>query len=50
MTAESLPDWFYPPPGGWTADDLDHLPPSAPRLELIIDLTPLYRRRGNGHL
>lgn len=46
MTAESvarpqggdeglLPEWFYPPEGGWTADDLDHLPPSAPRFELI---------------
>lgn len=36
MTAEPLPDWFYPgPPGGWTADDLDKLPPGTPRLELI---------------
>jgi Uma2 family endonuclease len=36
MTAEPLPDWFYPPPGGWTADDLDNLPSSAPEhLELI---------------
>lgn len=36
MTAEPLPEWFYPPPGGWTADDLDTLPPQAPeRLELI---------------
>nr|WP_302852056.1 hypothetical protein [Streptomyces sp. CNQ085] len=39
MTAEPLPDWFYPPPGGWTADDLDRLPPDAPRFEL----TALYR-------
>lgn len=35
MTAEPLPDWFYPPPGGWTADDLDRLPPGTPRFELI---------------
>lgn len=35
MTAEPLPDWFYPPPGGWTVDDLDRLPPDAPRFELI---------------
>lgn len=35
MTAEPLPDWFYPPPGGWTADDLDRLPSDAPRFELI---------------
>lgn len=35
MTAEPLPEWFMPPPGGWTADDLDDLPPGTPRLELI---------------
>ncbi|NYE50311.1 Uma2 family endonuclease [Spinactinospora alkalitolerans] len=36
MSVEPLPDWFFPPPGGWTADDLDSLPPEAPRhLELI---------------
>ncbi|THA24933.1 Uma2 family endonuclease [Streptomyces sp. RKND-216] len=36
MSAESLPDWLWPaPPDGWTADDLDRLPPSAPRTELI---------------
>jgi Uma2 family endonuclease len=35
MSAEPLPEWFYPPSGGWTADDLDRLPPSAPRFELI---------------
>lgn len=33
--AEPLPDWFLTPPGGWTADDMDHLPPEAPRMELI---------------
>ncbi|PRX99056.1 Uma2 family endonuclease [Allonocardiopsis opalescens] len=36
MTAEPLPDWFFPPPGGWTAEDLDRLPPEAPdHIELI---------------
>ncbi|WP_116247406.1 Uma2 family endonuclease [Nocardiopsis sp. FIRDI 009] len=35
MTAEPLPEWFTPPPGGWTADDMDELPPGAPRMELI---------------
>ncbi|GAA4921995.1 hypothetical protein HD597_006373 [Nonomuraea thailandensis] len=33
-----LPEWFYPaPPGGWTADMLDHLPPDAPRHVELID-------------
>lgn len=31
-----LPEWFFPPPEGWTADDMDHLPAAAPeRIELI---------------
>lgn len=33
--AEPLPEWFLTPPGGWTADHMDHLPPGAPRMELI---------------
>ncbi|GHC69881.1 hypothetical protein GCM10007079_00820 [Nocardiopsis terrae] len=33
--AEPLPDWFLTPPGGWTADDMDNLPPGAPRMEPI---------------
>lgn len=36
MSAEPLPEWFIPPVDGWTADDLDRLPPEAPsHLELI---------------
>ncbi|MBG0826534.1 Uma2 family endonuclease [Planomonospora sp. ID67723] len=36
MTAEALPSWFYPPADGWVAEDLDRLPPEAPRrLELV---------------
>ncbi|WP_406283340.1 Uma2 family endonuclease [Embleya sp. NBC_00896] len=37
MITQALPEWFYPgPEGGWTADDLDRLPPEAPRrIELI---------------
>lgn len=50
MSAEALPEWFYPPPGGWTADDLDRLPPSAPRFELIdgalIMMSPQTRFHG----
>ncbi|GGO80623.1 Uma2 family endonuclease [Nonomuraea cavernae] len=34
----ALPEWFYPgPPGGWTADMLDHLPPDAPPHVELID-------------
>ncbi|WP_432932674.1 Uma2 family endonuclease [Microbispora sp. CA-135349] len=37
MTA-AFPEWFYPgPPGGWTADMLDHLPPDAPAHVELID-------------
>ncbi|MFV2196280.1 Uma2 family endonuclease [Nocardiopsis sp. LOL_012] len=35
MPAQPLPAWFTPPPGGWTADDMDKLPPGTPRMELI---------------
>lgn len=37
LSAELLPDWFMPPPGGWTADDLDRLPPEAPQHIELID-------------
>ncbi|MEU9836688.1 Uma2 family endonuclease [Streptosporangium sp. NPDC048047] len=34
----AFPEWFYPgPPGGWTADMLDRLPPDAPRHVELID-------------
>jgi Uma2 family endonuclease len=34
----AVPEWFSPgPPGGWTADMLDHLPPGAPRHVELID-------------
>ncbi|BBB00391.1 hypothetical protein RVR_7431 [Actinacidiphila reveromycinica] len=35
MTAEKLPDWVFPPPGGFTADDLDRIPDLPPHTELI---------------
>ncbi|MET9383946.1 Uma2 family endonuclease [Streptomyces sp. NPDC002928] len=35
MTAESLPTWAFPPPGGFTADDLDRIPELPPHTELI---------------
>ncbi|MEW9548532.1 Uma2 family endonuclease [Nonomuraea sp. NPDC050783] len=34
----ALPEWLHPgPPGGWTADMLDHLPSGAPRHVELID-------------
>ncbi|MCQ8830329.1 Uma2 family endonuclease [Streptomyces malaysiensis] len=35
MTAEPLPAWAFPPPGGFTADDLDRMPDLPPHTELI---------------
>jgi len=35
MTAEKVPDWVFPPPGGFTADDLDRIPDLPPHTELI---------------
>jgi Uma2 family endonuclease len=35
MTAESVPAWVFPPPGGFTADDLDRIPDLPPHTELI---------------
>jgi Uma2 family endonuclease len=35
MAAEPIPDWLRPPPGGFTADDLDRIPGLPPHTELI---------------
>jgi Uma2 family endonuclease len=35
MTAAQLPDWVLPPPGGFTAEDLDRLTDLPPHTELI---------------
>jgi Uma2 family endonuclease len=35
MTAEPLPGWVFPPPAGFTADDLDRIPDLPPHTELI---------------
>jgi Uma2 family endonuclease len=32
---ERLPDWVFPPEGGFTADDLDRIPDLPPHTELI---------------
>lgn len=35
MIAEPVPEWLRPPPGGFTADDLDRIPGLPPHTELI---------------
>ncbi|GAA3238178.1 Uma2 family endonuclease [Nonomuraea helvata] len=35
MTHPSLPDWVFPPPGGFVAEDLDHIPDLPAHTELI---------------
>ncbi|MEV3985498.1 hypothetical protein [Nonomuraea sp. NPDC049758] len=36
MPAEAiLPDWAFPPPQGYVAEDLDHIPDLPPHTELI---------------
>jgi Uma2 family endonuclease len=35
MTTAQLPDWVMPPPGGFTAEDLDRLTDLPPHTELI---------------
>jgi Uma2 family endonuclease len=35
MTAQPLPDWVFPPEGGFTADELDRIPDLPPHTELI---------------
>jgi Uma2 family endonuclease len=35
MSLAPVPEWMFPPEGGFTADDLDHLPDLPPHTELI---------------
>ncbi|WP_192780874.1 Uma2 family endonuclease [Nonomuraea africana] len=35
MTTPSLPDWVFPPPEGFVAEDLDHIPDLPAHTELI---------------
>ncbi|KIA62348.1 Uma2 family endonuclease [Nocardia vulneris] len=35
MTDERIPQWLFPPPGGFVAEDLDRLPNLPPHTELI---------------
>ncbi|TDC87867.1 Uma2 family endonuclease [Actinomadura sp. 7K507] len=49
MDAESIPEWLRPPPEGWTAEHLDELPPSAPRMEMIDGALIMMSPRTNFH-
>ncbi|MBR7826799.1 Uma2 family endonuclease [Actinospica sp. MGRD01-02] len=35
MSLAPVPEWMFPPEGGFTAEDLDHLPDLPPHTELI---------------
>jgi Uma2 family endonuclease len=35
MSIAPVPEWMFPPEGGFTAEDLDHLPDLPPHTELI---------------
>jgi Uma2 family endonuclease len=35
MSHPSLPEWVFPPPGGFSAEDLDHIPDLPAHTELI---------------
>ncbi len=35
MSLAPVPEWMFPPEGGFSADDLDHLPDLPPHTELI---------------
>ncbi|GGL44878.1 hypothetical protein [Planomonospora parontospora] len=49
MSHPSLPEWVFPPPGGFSAEELDHIPDLPARTELSapfdadVDLTEIDR-------
>lgn len=45
-----MPDWIVPPPGGFTADDLDRLPDLPPHTELIDGNLVFVSPQTNFHL
>ena len=44
-----VPEWMFPPEGGFTADDLDHLPDLPPHTELIDGSLVLVRPQTHFH-
>lgn len=45
-----MPDWLRPPPGGFTADDLDRLRDLPPHTELIDGSLVFASRQTRFHL
>ena len=49
MSLAPVPEWMFPPEGGFTADDLDHLPDLPPHTELIDGSLVLVSPQANFH-
>ncbi|MFC4009551.1 Uma2 family endonuclease [Nonomuraea purpurea] len=49
MTSSSLPDWVFPPPGGFAAEALDHIPDLPAHTELIDGSLVFVRPRASFH-
>ncbi|MFI6174866.1 Uma2 family endonuclease [Nonomuraea sp. NPDC051191] len=49
MTTSSLPDWVFPPPGGFVAEDLDDLPNLPAHTELIDGSLVFARAQASFH-
>ena len=50
MSLAPVPEWMFPPEGGFTADDLDHLPDLPPHTELIDGSLVLVSPQASFHM
>ncbi|WP_063044109.1 Uma2 family endonuclease [Nocardia pseudovaccinii] len=50
MTSEPFPQWLRPPPGGFTAEDLDRLPGLPPHSQLIDGSLVVAARQTKFHM
>ncbi len=50
MSLAAVPGWMFPPEGGFTAEDLDHLPDLPPHTELIDGSLILASPQGSFHM
>jgi Uma2 family endonuclease len=50
MSLAPVPEWMSPPEGGFTADDLDHLPDLPPHTELIDGSLVLVSPQASFHM